>query len=71
MPVNRYPHGCYNILRSYDNSGIITWATHIKMLLHKYGVGHVWLSQGIGDETIKNKSQTATLWLFCSGLKPR
>ena len=50
MPVNRYPHVCYNMLRSYDDSGKITWATHVKMLLYKYGFGHVWLSQG--DEIV-------------------
>ena len=47
MPVNRYPHICYNMLRSYHDSGKITWATHVKMLLYKYGFGHVWLSQGV------------------------
>ena len=50
MPVNRYPHVCYNMLRSYDDSGKISWATHGKMLLYKYGFGHVWLSQDVGDE---------------------
>ena len=34
MPVNRYPHVCYNMLRSYDDSGKISWATHVKMLLY-------------------------------------
>ena len=55
MPVNRYPHVCYNILKSYDDSGKITWATHVKMLLYKYGLGHVWLSQGVGDKKKKKK----------------
>ena len=50
MPVNRYPHVCYNMLKSYDDSRKISWATHVKMLLYKYGFGHVWLSQGVGDE---------------------
>ena len=59
MPVNRYPHVCYNMLRSYDDSGKISWATHVKMLLYKYGFGHVWLSQGVGDEImfLKNFKQ--------------
>ena len=43
MHVNRYPHVCYNMLRSYDDSGKITWATNVKMFLYKYGFGHVWL----------------------------
>ena len=50
MSVNRYLHVCYNMLKSYDDSGKISWATHVKMLLYKYGFGHVWLSQGVGDE---------------------
>ena len=50
MPMNCYPHVCHNMLRSYDDSGKITWATHVKMLLYKYGFGHVWSSQGVGDE---------------------
>ena len=38
MPVNRYLHVCYNMSMSYDDSGKITWATHVKMLLYKYGL---------------------------------
>ena len=48
MPVNRYPHVCYNTLGSYDDSGKI----HVQMLLYKHGFGHVWLSQGVVDETM-------------------
>ena len=54
-PGNRYPYVYYNMLRSYDDSGRITWATHVKMLLYKYGIGHFWLSQGFGDETMSLK----------------
>ena len=54
--VNRYPYVCYNMLRWYDDSGKITWATHVKMLLYKYGFGHVRLSQGVGDETMSWKN---------------
>ena len=50
--MNRYPHVCYNMLRSYDDSGKITWAQHVKMLLYKYGFGHVSLSEGVGDENM-------------------
>ena len=72
MPVNRYPHVCYNMSRSYDDSGTITWATHVKMLLHKYGFGHVRLLQGVGDETMFFLNfHTETLRQFCSGLAPR
>ena len=52
MPVNRYAHVCYNMLKSYDDSRKITWATHVEMLLYKHGFGHVWLLQGVGDETM-------------------
>ena len=69
MPVNRYPHVCYNMLRSYDDSGKISWATHVKMLLCKYGFGHVWLSQGVGDEIIfkKNSNKDSQTVLLRTG----
>ena len=40
MHVNRDPHVYYNMLRSNDDSGEITWATHVRILLYKYGFGH-------------------------------
>ena len=41
-------------VRSYDDSGKVTWTTNVKILLYKSGFGHVWLSQGVGlgDETM-------------------
>ena len=26
-----------------------TWVTDIKLLLYRYGFGHVWLAQGVGN----------------------
>ena len=45
-----YMSKCVKYWLKYDDSGKISWATHVKMLLYKYGFGHVWLSQGVGDE---------------------
>lgn len=51
MEDHRYPKHCYFMLKSFDNVGRITWATHVKNLLFLYGFGFVWVSHEIGDIT--------------------
>ena len=52
MPDARYPKACYNMLKAYDDQGKVTWATHIRELLAKYGFRYVWMSQEIGDDVL-------------------
>lgn len=49
LPDNRLNKRCYGMLKNYDEAGRVTWATHIKMLLSRYGFGFVWEEQGVGD----------------------
>ena len=49
MENHRYPKRCYFMLKSFDNCGRITWATHIKNLLFLYGFGYVWITHEICD----------------------
>jgi len=49
MSNHRYPKQTYNMLRSLDESGRITWATHIKQLLFRFGFGYAWLANEVGD----------------------
>ena len=37
------------MLRSLDESGRITWATHIKQLLFQFGFGYAWLANEVCD----------------------
>ena len=39
MPDHRFPKQCYNMLRSLEESGRITWASKIKSLLFEHGFG--------------------------------
>jgi len=38
-----------HMLKSLDNVGHLTWATHIKNLLFLYGFGFVWVSNQVAD----------------------
>ena len=49
MEDKRYPKQCYNMLKSLDNMGRITWASKIKNLLFESGFGIVWINQNVGD----------------------
>ena len=40
---------CYLMLKDLDNNGRKTWCTGIKHILYRYGFGHVWLSEGVGQ----------------------
>ena len=51
MENNRYPKACYNMLKSLDDAGRNTWASHIKKLLFRYGFGTVWIEQQVGNPT--------------------
>ena len=50
------------MLKVLDERGRITWASHIRCLLERYGFSFVWISQGVGDvdvfmEIFKTKLQ--------------
>ena len=47
-----YSKACYNMLKAYDDQCKVTWATHIRALLVKYGFRYVWMSQEIGDDVL-------------------
>ena len=47
--ANRYTGACYEILKTLDEAGKVTWATKVKSLLLSYGFGHVWFQQGVGN----------------------
>ena len=49
MPESRLPHKSYKMLFNKDEQGKYTWVTEVKNLLYRYGFGHVWLSQGVGN----------------------
>ena len=49
MTDHRYPKVCYSMLKVLDESGTITWASHIRCLLERYGFSYVRISQGVGD----------------------
>ncbi|MEW8544974.1 MAG: reverse transcriptase family protein, partial [Candidatus Thiodiazotropha sp.] len=49
MPTHRYPHQCYKMLRSLDEAGRTTWASHIRSLLFEHGFGYVWVANTVGD----------------------
>ena len=40
-PIRELYAGFYN--------GRHTWASNVRILLSRYGFGHVWLNQGVGD----------------------
>ena len=39
------------MLKDLDDQGRRTWATDIRNMLYRYGFGHVWMNQGVGDTT--------------------
>ena len=51
IPDHRYPKVFYSVLKVLNESRI-TWASHIRCLLKRYGFGFVWISQGVGDVDI-------------------
>ena len=40
METHRYPKQCYIMLKRLDEVGKITWASHVKEMLYKYGFGY-------------------------------
>ena len=49
MSHSRYPRASYEMLKKLDEAGKVTWATKIKLLLMRYGFGHVWIEQQVGN----------------------
>ena len=41
MERHRYPKQCYEMLKSLDSIGRVTWAIHVKSMLFTYGFGYV------------------------------
>ena len=52
IPDHRYPKVCYSMLRVLNEMCRITWASHIRCLLERYGFSFVRISQGVGDVDI-------------------
>ena len=49
MSDDRTPKNCYIMLKRLDDLGRRNWATNVKELLFKYGFGHAWIYQNLGD----------------------
>ena len=49
MSTTRYPFACYKMLKELDDNGRHTWALNVRILLSRYGFGHVWPNQCVGD----------------------
>ena len=45
MPNSRLPRVSYTIMVELDLAGRVTWATHVKNILNKYGFSDVWTRQ--------------------------
>ena len=45
MPNSRLPRASYNIMVELDLVGRVTWVTHVKNMLYKYGFVYVWEQQ--------------------------
>ena len=52
IPDHRYPKVCYLMLKVPNKRCRLTWASHIRCLLGRYGFIFVWNSQGVGDVDI-------------------
>ena len=51
-PDGRYIKECYRVLKELDDFGRKTWATNVRTLLYRYGFGHVWFAQGVGQNDL-------------------
>lgn len=49
MSADRLPKAVYNMLLSLDEQNKVTWVLHVKNLLFRYGFGHVFILQEVGD----------------------
>ena len=49
MPNYRYAKQCYNMLRSLASAGKTNWASNVRLLLYKHGLGYVWEADTIAD----------------------
>lgn len=45
-------NNCYKMLKCLDSIGRYTWASEFKSLFYHYRLGHVWLSQYLGDAEV-------------------
>ena len=48
----RYPRQCYMMLKKLDDDGKKCWASDVRHLLFSCGFSHVWISQGVGNESM-------------------
>ena len=49
MDSSRYPKQCYEMLKNLDAVGRENWASHIRALSLRYGLGYVWIAQDVGN----------------------
>ena len=50
MSNDRIAKHSYILLCREDQRGKVNWVTHIRNILNRYGFGHVWINQGVGNE---------------------
>ena len=49
MQNNRYPKGCYKMLKALDEAGRQNWGSKVPNLLFTYGFVYIWIAQDVGD----------------------
>ena len=54
MPESRIAKHSYSLLVREDERGKTNWATHIRCMLNRYGFGHAWINQGVGNEALRS-----------------
>ena len=52
MPSNRLPLKAYAMLLDLHQQDKVNWVSSVCSILYRYGFGHVWQSQGVGDSNI-------------------
>ena len=52
MPENSLSNICYKMQVRFDEIYRKGWVTDLKQLLFSNSFGHMWISQGVGDEEL-------------------
>ena len=47
-----YTYSCYNLHKNLSDADRVIWATNNKDILFRYGFGHVWINQTVGDTNL-------------------
>ena len=62
------------MVKILDDHGRPIWATHIRLLLYKYGFSDVWVSQDVGDVVVflnrfKQALRECASQMWCNSIK--